>query len=188
MPTSTLLKEEQIDFPNTFQRNSSPTLNELKTSPTLYSQTQAQNKISQPTEQLSFNLDDITGDVDHIQSSLDNIRELMFDSLPDGASIEDLFGVDNGLLSPLLKSTSIDNSTENLQDQKPLLGDHQSNQYESTNNSQSVPNVNNQLLEQLITETARADEQQNTINQLAREKSDLEEKFHLLEQQTTQRK
>jgi len=58
---------------------------------------------------------------------LDNIRELMFDSLPDGASIEDLFGEDHQLLSPLLESTSNNDPTtnlflENLQDQKPVTG------------------------------------------------------------------
>lgn len=109
----------------------------------------------------------------------------MFDSLPEGTTIEDLFGEDHGLLSPLLKSTSIDNSTGNFQDQKPTLGDEQ---YDSTTNSQSVPNVNNKLLEQLITESAIVEEQQNTIHQLEREKSDLEEKIHLLEQHTTQKK
>jgi hypothetical protein len=43
-------------------------------------------------------------------------------------------------------------------------------------------------LEQLITEAAIVEEQRNTINQLARDKSNLEDKIHLLEQQTTQRK
>jgi hypothetical protein len=51
----------------------------------------------------------------------------MFDSLPDGASIEDLFGEDHQLLSPLLQSTSNNDPTtnlllENLQDQKPVTG------------------------------------------------------------------
>ncbi len=69
------------------------------------------------------------------------------------------------------------------------LGDRQSEQIETTTNSQSVPNVNNQLLEQLISETAIVEEQRNTINQLEREKSDLEDKIHILEQQqTTKRK
>ncbi len=122
MPLSSLLKEEQIDLPQTLQTN-----NDLQASPTLYSQTQQQHKIGQPSEQLSFSLDDITGDVDHIQSSLDNIRELMFDHLPDGTSIEDLFGEDNAFLSPLLQTISDNISTgnpllENLQDQKPMTG------------------------------------------------------------------
>ena len=96
-----------------------PTLNS-----TLTSQDQQEPKIESPTEQVSFSLDDITGDVDHIQSSLDNIRDFMFDNLPDGTSIVDLFGDDNGLLSPLLQSTSNDDQTtnsllENKQEQKP---------------------------------------------------------------------
>ena len=65
-----------------------------------------------------------------------------------------------------------------------ILGDHQAEQNALTPNSQSVPNINNQLLEQLITEAGIVEEQQNTINQLSREKSDLENKIHLLEQQT----
>lgn len=48
--------------------------------------------------------------------------------------------------------------------------------------------MNNQLLEQLINETALVEEQRHTIDQLAREKSDLEHRVHLLEQQATQRK
>ncbi|CAF4355614.1 unnamed protein product [Rotaria magnacalcarata] len=110
-----LLKEEQIEFPNVFQSSHadefkpSPTLNS-----TLYPETQQELQLDTPSEQISFSLDDITGDVDHIQSSLDNIRELMFETLPDGTSIEDLFGEDNGLLSPLLQSTTNDNQTEDL--------------------------------------------------------------------------
>jgi hypothetical protein len=51
----------------------------------------------------------------------------MFDHLPDEPSIDDLFGEDNGLLSPLLQSTSNNNPTgnlllETLQDQKSSLG------------------------------------------------------------------
>lgn len=60
--------------------------------------------------------------------------------------------------------------------------------HESTANSQSVPNVNNQLLEQLINEANLVEEQRNTIDQLARANSDLENRVHLLEQQTNQRK
>jgi hypothetical protein len=163
VPISTLLKEEQTEFPNTFQPN------------------------------LQHSINDLTDHVDHIQSSLDNIRDLMFDSLPEGTSMEDLFGEDHGLLSPILEAASNNNPTanlllENLQDQKLISGDHTSDLIESTNHSQSVPNVNNQLLEQLITESVLIDEQRETINQLAREKSDLENKIHLLEQQTTQQK
>ena len=76
---------------------------------------------------MSFSLSDISGDVDHIQSSLENIRDLMFDHLPDGTSIEDLFGEDNGLLSPLLEAVGNDPETanlllENLQEQKLAAG------------------------------------------------------------------
>jgi hypothetical protein len=172
---------KQVEFPNTLQSNA----DNLKISPILYSQNQHQHKIDQPSEQLSFSLDDITGDVDHIQSSLDDIRDFMFDHLPDEPTIDDLFGEDNGLLSPLLHTTSAHNPTANLlQDQKLIQGD----QIESTKNSQSVPNVNNQLLEHLITESALVEEQRHTIDQLEREKSDLQDKIHLLEQQTTQKK
>ncbi|CAF5046162.1 unnamed protein product, partial [Rotaria socialis] len=91
-------------------------------------------------------------------------------------SIEDLFGEDNGLLSPLLQSTTNDNQTEdllleNLSDSTILAGNN--NNQDQTNtaiNSQSIPNVHNQLLEQLITETAKVEEQRNTIEQLEREK------------------
>ncbi|CAF4699585.1 unnamed protein product, partial [Rotaria socialis] len=190
-----LLKEEQIEFPNVFQSSHadefkiSPTLNS-----TLYPQTPQELKLDTPSEQLSFSLDDITGDVDHIQSSLDNIRELMFETLPDGTSIEDLFGEDNGLLSPLLQSTTNDNQTEdllleNLSDSTILAGNN--NNQDQTNtaiNSQSIPNVHNQLLEQLITETAKVEEQRNTIEQLEREKSNLTDKLYMLEKQTNQRK
>ena len=87
-----------------------------------------QHKIGQPVEQLSFSLDDITGDVDHIQTSLETIRDLMFDQLPEGTSLDDLFGEDHEFLSPLLKATSDNNNPtgnlflENLQDQKPVTG------------------------------------------------------------------
>lgn len=37
----------------------------------------------------------------------------MFETLPDGTSIEDLFGEENGLLSPLLQSVTHDNQTDN---------------------------------------------------------------------------
>lgn len=48
-------------------------------------------------------VDDITGDVDHIQSSLENIRDLMFESLPeDTRSIDSLFDEENEILLPLL--------------------------------------------------------------------------------------
>ncbi|CAF2400050.1 unnamed protein product [Rotaria sp. Silwood2] len=193
----TLLKEEHIEFPNTFQQNQPNSIDELRTSPTLnstlYSQNQQQNKIDPPTEQLSFSLDDITGDVDNIQSSLDNIRELMFDNLPEGTSIEGLFDEDSGLLSPLLQSTTNGHPVENLlleslPEQTPNTGNNNSESIETVIQSQSVPNVNNQLLEQLITETAKVEEQRNTIEQLEREKSNLTDKIHMLEKQATKKK
>jgi hypothetical protein len=110
-----LLKQELLEFPNTFQQNP---VDDLKISPTLNSSlhfpSHQDHKIAPPSEQVSFSLDDITGDVDHIQSSLDNIRELMFDNLPDGTSIEDLFGEDNALLIPLLQAASNNDQTANL--------------------------------------------------------------------------
>jgi len=38
----------------------------------------------------------------------------MFDNLPDGTSIEDLFGEDNALLIPLLQAASNNDQTANL--------------------------------------------------------------------------
>jgi hypothetical protein len=67
--------------------------------------------IDQSGESVSFSLDDITDDVDHIQSSLDNIRDFMFDNLPDGTSIDDLFDEDHQLLSPLLNATELSDHT-----------------------------------------------------------------------------
>ncbi|CAF0929653.1 unnamed protein product [Adineta ricciae] len=166
------LKEELIEQPNVYQQAD-----------------QQQHKPGLPMGQLSFSLDDITGDVDHIQSSLDNIRDLMFEHLPDGSSIEDLFAGENDLLLPLLHETTTNGQTpnlllENTKDQRLSTGDHISNEINHPTNSQSVPNVNNQLLEQLMTENAKIEQQQNTINQLEQQKTLLENKVHLLEQQT----
>ena len=47
-------------------------------------------------------------------------------------------------------------------------------------------NVNDQLLEQLITESAKVEEQRQTINQLEREKLHLKGKIQSLEQHTNQ--
>lgn len=112
-----MAKDGQVQLTN-------PTDNS-KTSPTLYAHT----KLDPITGQLSFSLDDINGDVDHIQTSLDDIRDLMFDHLPEGANFDDLFGDANGSLSPLLQATSSENNNstgnlflENLQDQKLQSG------------------------------------------------------------------
>lgn len=61
-------------------------------------------------------------------------------------------------------------------------------QCETTIQPQPIPNVTDQLLEQLITETAKVEEQRNTIEQLEREKSDLTDKLRRLEKQTNRRK
>jgi hypothetical protein len=158
------LKKDQLDFPKR---------------PTLHS--------SISSESIPFSLDDITGDVDHIQSSLDNIRELMFDNLPDGTTIEDLFCDDHALLSPL-QTTNI--LTDNTQQTK------MNNEYHYPNDNKQIMlrkseipfknppiDVDNQLLEQLINETAKVEEQRQTINQLEREKINLEGQIHRLEQQ-----
>ena len=157
---------------------------------------------------MSFSLSDITGDVDHIQTSLDSIRDLMFEHLPEDASINDLFAGDNNLLSPLLQSVANDKTLlENIQDQNLntglivhfcssnkiivyiKLGDQLANPIDSTaTTSQSVPNVNNQFLEKLIHNSVLVEEQQHTIDQLEREKLDLEERVHLLEQQQQQQR
>jgi len=192
------LKEEQIDFPNSFQQK-------LSKSSTLHSSMYPEKLNS--SESIPFSLDDITGDVHHIQTSLDNIRELMFDNLPDGTTIEDLFCDDHVLLSPLLTTNSQTTNilTDNTQQSKV------NNQFIYPNSNgidnstapckqiilhkseipikNSSVDVDNQLLEQLINETAKVEEQRQTINQLEREKINLEGKIHRLEQQqTNQRK
>jgi hypothetical protein len=192
------MKEEQIDFPNSFQQK-------LSKSSTLNSSMYPEKLNS--SESIPFSLDDITGDVHHIQTSLDNIRELMFDNLPDGTTIEDLFCDDHVLLSPLLTTNSQTTNilTDNTQQSKV------NNQFIYPNSNgidnstaqckqiilhkseipikNSPVDVDNQLLEQLINETAKVEEQRQTINQLEREKINLEGKIHRLEQQqTNQRK
>ena len=149
-------------------------------------------------------MDDITGDVHHIQTSLDNIRELMFDNLPDGTTIEDLFCDDHVLLSPLLTTNGQTTNilTDNIEQSK---GNNQFI-YPQTNETNTSPTqckqlilhksgipletptieVDNQLLEQLMNETAKVEEQRHTINQLEREKIHLKGKIHELEQQKSQ--
>ena len=107
------MNQGQTELPNPVDNS--------KESPTLFVQT----KVDPLTGQLSFSLDDITGDVDHIQSSLDNIRDFMFDNLPEGATIDDLFEDENGLFSPLLQAAVSENNNstgnlflENAHDQK----------------------------------------------------------------------
>ncbi|CAF3903164.1 unnamed protein product [Rotaria sordida] len=199
-----IIKAEEINFPNTFPQKSS-TLNS-----SIYSNNNKQSKLIQPTNSseiiVPFSLHDISGDVNHIQTSLDNIRELMFDNLPDSATIEDLFCDDHVLLSPLLTNNSQTTNilTDNTHDEKV------NNHYTYPTNSNDINNttaskckqvmlhkselpskiseidVNNQLLEQLINETAIIEEQRQTINQLEREKMNLEGKIHRYEQQQQQ--
>ncbi|UJR09806.1 hypothetical protein I4U23_014032 [Adineta vaga] len=201
-PNVPFLKEEQIEFSNTFNPHASDssTLNS-----SIYSQNK-HSKLIQPNN-VPFSLDDITGDVDHIQSSLDNIRELMFDNLPDNATIEDLFCDDHVLLSPLLTNNGQTTNilTDTTEESKLTNNDNNnsthfiySNSNDMNNTSQckqiilhksEIPltnpstDMNNQLLEQLINETAKVEEQRQTINQLEREKINLEGKIHRLEQQ-----
>jgi hypothetical protein len=186
------LKEEQIDFPTTFHQQPSKisTLNS-----TIYPE-----KLNS-SEPVAFSLDDITGDVHHIQTSLDNIRELMFDNLPHGTIIEDLFDDDHVLLSPLLTTNGQTTNilTDNTQQEK--VNNHfiypNSNEIDNSTtqckqiilHKSEIPlktpqiDVDNHLLEQLINETAKVEEQRQTINQLEREKMNLEGKIHRLEQQ-----
>ena len=112
----------------------------------------------------SFCLDEFTGDVHHIQTSLDNIRDLMFDKLSDSTTIDDLFGVENVLLSPRLPATS-----NILADDKPWP----SKVIHRRNSDKLLPDVNNQLLEQLIHETARIEGQQQAENQFERDQLNL---------------
>lgn len=52
-------------------------------------------------------------------------------------------------------------------------------------NSTLTPTVDDQLLEQFINESAKVEEQRQTIHQLEREKSDLQAKVHHLEKRST---
>jgi predicted nuclease with TOPRIM domain len=58
---------------------------------------------------------------------------------------------------------------------------------DTTTDTPCMSTVNDRLLVQLITESAKVKEQRQTIDQLEREKSDLKERIQLLEQQTTRR-
>lgn len=178
VPASNVVKREQNDYPN----------QSLDNRESSYSEGQHQHKIGgQPDDQLSFSLSDITGDVDHIQSSLDNIRDLMFEHLPENASLDDLFDDENNILSPLLQSVVTDKTLlENAQDQKLNTGDQLADPIDSMATSQSVPNVGNQILGKLINDSVLVGKQQKTIDQLARENSDLQERVHQLEQQQQQ--
>ena len=114
----------------------------------------------------SFCLDEFTGDVHHIQNSLDNIRDLMFGKIIDSTTIDDLFGVENVLLPP----PSLPSTSNILVNDKPWP----SKSIRSNNTDKLLlPDVNNQLLEQLIHETARIEGQQQAQNQCEREKLNL---------------
>lgn len=152
----------------------------------------------------SFSLDEFSGHVDHIQLSLNNIRDFMFNKLPDGCAITDLFDDEHALLSPLLPPTSnllteddptgkngsdLFYSSSVPNDVHGLSSQSQSNiPQHSTSNETIMPspltNVNNELLEQLIHESAKIEEQQQMINQLERDKMNLQGQIHRLEQQT----
>ena len=175
----------------------------------LFSPNQEAPKLGQSTQPLSFSLDDITGDVDHIQTSLDNIRDLMFESLPDGTTLEDLFGEDSEFLSPLLHAVETPAAEQKLAAMSKWDGaaadlfetffpsdNHQTNPatqqvlvspaVSATAPSQvhqPVQLVNNQLLQQLIHEKVTVEEQRHHIDELERAQSDLKDKIHQLEQQ-----
>ena len=216
---TTSVQQEQAAVPNIFptqQTQAHQLVDALTAAPNLAAslfpdnQVQQQPKMSLPNDPNNFSVDDITGDVDHIQSSLDNIREFMFDNMPDDATLDDLFGDDHALLSPLLRAAEMSDQTSNLllpnpQEQKPVaqgnsitsslsdglwscvdfLGNNQNDPLAPS--SQSVPTVSDQLLEHLIQESAKVEEQRQAINQLQREKLDLKDKIHVLEQQTTKK-
>ena len=192
-----MMKEEQIDFPNSSQPNSS-TLNS-----SVYSDNK-QEKLIQPTdlsETAPFSLHDITGDVDQIQTSLDNIRELIFDNLPDGTTIEELFCDDSVLLSPLL--TNNNQTTNILTDNTQETEENNHFDYLNTDKTRNLPSqckqvmlhkseipprifqtdTNNQLFEQWINDTTGIDEQLPRRNQLEHEKINLQGKLQRLEQQ-----
>lgn len=168
----------------------------------LFSPSQEAPKLGQSAQPLSFSLDDITGDVDHIQTSLDNIRDFMFESLPDNTSLEDLFGENSELLSPLLHAMETPAAEQKLpatSKMNEVTADRFSIFSRSDNHQPNPPVVsgaahppvqivNNQLLQQLIHEKATVQEQRHHIDELERAQSDLQDKIHLLEQQQAHEK
>ncbi|CAF4170516.1 unnamed protein product [Rotaria sp. Silwood2] len=136
-----MIKAEQINFPNTFHQKSSTLNSSIYSNNNNNNNNIKQSKVIQsanPSETLvPFSLHDITGDVNHIQTSLDNIRELMFDNLPDSTTIEDLFCDDHVLLSPLLTNNSQTTNilTDNSHDDKV------NNHYSYSSNSNDINNT-----------------------------------------------
>lgn len=125
----------------------------------------------------------------------------MFDNLPEGATIEDLFCDDHALLSPLLTTNGQTTNILTDNNEQSKVNNHfiypNSNEINNSTtqckqiilHKSEIPiknptiDVDNQLLEQLINESAKVEEQRQTINQLEREKINLEGKIHRLEQQ-----
>ena len=186
------MKEEQIELGHPFHLypESPPRTNGVLNKPSL----------DNSCEPITFSLDEFSGHVDHIQASLNHIRDFMFNKLPDGCAITDLFEDEHVLLSPLLPPTSnllteddpagkaggdLFYSSSVLDEDNDLPHPPQSNipQHSSILPS-PIAGVNNELLEQLIHESAKIEEQQHVIDQLEREKMNLQGKIHLLEQQT----
>ena len=191
------MKEQSVDRSNAFQ--------------SLLTEPMKNNIDSNSSNNVGFSLDEFTGHVDNIQTSLDNIREFMFNKLPDGSMIEDLFDDENVLLSPLLPSSS-NLLNEPIADPK---GNHSYDyQSESSNgaeilpatnsvvppavinkeklnsvnndstSSRSMPQVSKQLLEQLIHQNKTIEhQQQNQIKQLESENMKLQARLNVLDQQ-----
>jgi hypothetical protein len=176
----------------------------MKTNETIDSTSEHRSCVN-PSEAESFCLDEFIGHVDHIQSSLDHIREFMFNKLSDDTIIDDLFNEEHVLLSPLIPPTSnlLTNDAQEQQlnndlfyssplsiDKKRLVQSPSLLSSQTTVNtddcirSRSISNVDNQLLQQLIEETAKMEEQRHQIKRLQHEHRNLQDEIHLFAQQT----
>lgn len=146
------MKEEDIELVNNFPSFSS-------------SLTNNNNPNDDPTKfpsivHRSYSLDQFSTDVENIQSSLDNIRAFMFDKLPEGATIDDLFGEEHVLLSPILPATSnlltdpinVEENKSNTDFLYPSSSHCETSSSLSTNN---IPQMDNQFFEQFLHENNR---------------------------------
>ena len=104
------MKEEQIEIPHTLSNNSIELISN-------YSENQPKHRYESSSPPVRLSVDEITGDVDHIQSSLDNIRNLMFESIPYDGSIGSLFG-ENDLLLPLLTPIDLPDQSASIDQRK----------------------------------------------------------------------
>lgn len=94
----------------------------------------------------------------------------MFDNLPEGTTIEDLFCDDHALLSPLLTTTNIltDDLDQQSKPQPPPPAPVQCKQLMLHKSELPLKtptlDVNNQLLQELINETVKVDQPSVQVN------------------------